>query len=123
MVPYWEDAIAPDLATKGSVSVAAHGNSLRALVKYLKGLSDEAIIEAVEIPTGVPWLFRLADDLTVLEDRLLGDPAEIEAAMEATAKQASSRLVGLRSRPKEHIDRWGRLKSPDHHRTAAPNFP
>jgi 2,3-bisphosphoglycerate-dependent phosphoglycerate mutase len=87
MVPYWEDAIAPDLLASGGVLVVAHGNSLRALVKYLLDIGDDAIVE-LEIPTGVPWLFRLADDLTVTEDRRLGDPEAIAAAEEAVARQA-----------------------------------
>ena len=65
----------------------AHGNSLRALVKYLLVISDEEIVN-LEIPTGVPWWFRLADDLSVTGDQLLGDPEAIKAAQEATAHQA-----------------------------------
>jgi 2,3-bisphosphoglycerate-dependent phosphoglycerate mutase len=87
MVPYWEDAIAPDLHRFGAVLVAAHGNSLRALVKYLMGISDDDIV-SLEIPTGVPWLFTLGDDFSVIEERLLGDPEAIAAAKEATARQA-----------------------------------
>ena len=86
-VPYWEDAIVPDLHRFPGVLVVAHGNSLRALVKYLMDLSDEEIV-GLEIPTGVPWWFRLADDLSVTEERLLGDPEAIKAAKEATAHQA-----------------------------------
>ncbi len=87
MVPYWEDAIAPDLSALGGVLVVAHGNSLRALVKYLKGISDQEIVD-IEIPTAVPWHFHLSDDLTVASDELLGDPAAIEAAKQAVARQA-----------------------------------
>jgi 2,3-bisphosphoglycerate-dependent phosphoglycerate mutase len=87
MIPYWEDVIVPDLHRIGGVLVAAHGNSLRALVKYLLALSDEEIV-SLEIPTGVPWWFRLADDLSVIEERLLGDPDAIKAAKEAAAHQA-----------------------------------
>jgi 2,3-bisphosphoglycerate-dependent phosphoglycerate mutase len=87
MVPYWEDAIVPDLHTHGAVLVVAHGNSLRALVKYLTGLTDDEVV-SLEIPTGVPWWFRLADDLSVTEERQLGDPAAIAAAKEETAHQA-----------------------------------
>ena len=58
-----------------------------ALVKYLLGLSDEEIV-GVEIPTGVPWWFSLADDLSVSSEKLLGDPEAIKAAQEATAHQA-----------------------------------
>ena len=88
MVPYWEDAIAPDLRVFPGVLVVAHGNSIRAAVKYLKGISDEEIV-GLEIPTGIPWLFRLDDHLEVVEDRFLGDPAEVAAAAEAVARQAS----------------------------------
>ena len=88
MVPYWEDAIAPDLRAFPGVLVVAHGNSIRAAVKYLKGISDEEIV-GLEIPTGIPWLFRLDDRLEVTEDRFLGDPAEVAAAAEAVARQAS----------------------------------
>jgi len=87
MVPYWEDAIAPDLHAFGGVLVVAHGNSIRALVKYLKGIADDDIV-GLEIPTGVPWVFRLDDDLTLVEDRQLGDPEAIRAAAEAVALQA-----------------------------------
>lgn len=87
MVPYWEDAIVSDLRNLGAVLVVAHGNSIRAVVKYLKGISDEAIV-GLEIPTGVPWLFRLDDRLEVGEDRFLGDPEVVAAAAEAVARQA-----------------------------------
>ncbi|HET7487147.1 MAG TPA: 2,3-diphosphoglycerate-dependent phosphoglycerate mutase [Acidimicrobiales bacterium] len=70
MLPYWYDAIVPDLASGATVLVAAHGNSLRGLVKHLKGIAD-ADIPALEIPTGVPWVFELGDDLGVVKDGLL----------------------------------------------------
>ncbi|HTZ10108.1 MAG TPA: 2,3-diphosphoglycerate-dependent phosphoglycerate mutase [Acidimicrobiales bacterium] len=87
MVPYWEDAIAGDLGRFGAVLVVAHGNSIRALAKYLKGISDEDIV-GLEVPTGVPWWFRLDDALAVVDDRQLGDPEAIAAAKEAVARQA-----------------------------------
>jgi 2,3-bisphosphoglycerate-dependent phosphoglycerate mutase len=87
MVPYWEDVIVPDLRSRSGVLVVAHGNSLRALAKYLLALSDEEIV-GLEIPTGVPWWFSLSDDLSVLEEKLLGNPEAIKAAKEATAHQA-----------------------------------
>ncbi|MHB8329677.1 MAG: 2,3-diphosphoglycerate-dependent phosphoglycerate mutase [Acidimicrobiales bacterium] len=87
MVPYWEDAIAPDLHAFGGVLVVAHGNSIRAVVKYLKGISDADIVD-LEIPTGVPWLLRFSGDLSVIEDRFLGDPEAVRAAAEAVARQA-----------------------------------
>jgi 2,3-bisphosphoglycerate-dependent phosphoglycerate mutase len=87
MVPYWEDVIVADLHASGGVLVVAHGNSLRALVKYLMHVSDEDIV-SVEIPTGVPWWFELDADLAVTAERQLGDPDAIRAAREATARQA-----------------------------------
>jgi 2,3-bisphosphoglycerate-dependent phosphoglycerate mutase len=87
MLPYWDDDIVPDLKAHGGVLVVAHGNSIRALVKHLKGISDEDIVE-LEVPTGVPWLFRFDESLAVTEDRFLGDPAAIKAAAEAVARQA-----------------------------------
>jgi len=87
MVPYWVDAIVPDLRRFGSVLVVAHGNSIRALVKYLKGIDDEDIV-GLEIPTGVPWRFVLGDDLAIESDRFLGDPEAVRKAAEAVARQA-----------------------------------
>ena len=87
MVPYWEDAIAADLLAFPGVLVVAHGNSIRALVKYLKDIPDDEIV-GLEVPTGVPWWFRLDDDLEVVDDRQLGDPDAIRAAAEAVARQA-----------------------------------
>ena len=63
MLPYWYDAIVPDLAAGQTVLVAAHGNSLRALVKHLDGISDEAIAE-LNIPTGIPLLYELDDEFS-----------------------------------------------------------
>ena len=87
MLPYWHDAIVPDLRTSGSVLVVAHGNSLRALVKHLDGISDEAIPE-LNIPTGAPLRYELDDDLSVVSSGYLGDPEAIAAAAEAVARQA-----------------------------------
>ncbi len=87
MVPYWEDAIVPDLRRFGGVFVVAHGNSIRALVKHLKGVSDDDIV-GLEVPTGVPWWFRFDDRFTPIEDRFLGNPDAVRAAAEAVARQA-----------------------------------
>ena len=87
MVPYWEDAIVPDLRVFGGVFVVAHGNSIRALVKHLKGISDADIV-GLEVPTGVPWWFTFDAELRPRDDRLLGDPDEVRAATEAVARQA-----------------------------------
>jgi 2,3-bisphosphoglycerate-dependent phosphoglycerate mutase len=93
MLPYWYDAIVPDLAGGGTVLVVAHGNSLRALVKHLDGISDDEITE-LNIPTGVPLLYELGDDARPSEskavtDRYLMDPDAVRARAEAVAKQAS----------------------------------
>jgi 2,3-bisphosphoglycerate-dependent phosphoglycerate mutase len=87
MVPYWRDDIVPDLESHGGVLVVAHGNSIRALVKYLKDVSDDDIVR-LEVPTGVPWLFHLDERLNLVNDSFLGDPEEVAAAAEAVARQA-----------------------------------
>ena len=86
MLPFWYDAIAPDLLAGRTVLVAAHGNSLRALVKHLEGIPDD-VITGIEIPTGVPILYRLDDRLVVEDKRELGDPEAIAAATEAVRRQ------------------------------------
>ena len=86
MMPLWEGTIAPRVRSGERVLVCAHGNSLRALVKHLGGLSDEEIL-GVNIPTGVPLVYELDAGLREVGRRYLGDPAEIEAAMQAVAEQ------------------------------------
>lgn len=88
MLPYWYDALIPDLRAGHTVLVAAHGNSLRALVKHLEGISDEDI-PSLNIPTGVPRVYDLDDDFGVRSAEYLGDPEEVEAAAAAVAAQAS----------------------------------
>jgi len=73
VVPFWKDSIAPALSRGRSVLIAAHGNSLRALVKFLENVSDEDIVE-LNIPTGVPLVFELDDALRPLKRYYLGDP-------------------------------------------------
>jgi 2,3-bisphosphoglycerate-dependent phosphoglycerate mutase len=79
MLPHWFDVIAPDLTGGATVLVAAHGNSLRALVKHLMGIADDDIPK-LEIPTGVPWVFDLDDRLAPVSEGLLGDDAENSAS-------------------------------------------
>ena len=86
MIPYWEDAIAPDVLGGRTVLVAAHGNSLRALIKHLDATSDEEIV-GVEIPTGVPIVYDLDERLAVVGKRELGDPEAIAAAADAVRRQ------------------------------------
>jgi len=90
VVPYWNEAIAPAVRNGRNVLVVAHGNSLRALVKYLDGISDEKIVE-LNIPTGRPLVYELDDSLRPIGRRYLGDAAEIEAAMAAVAAQGKAR--------------------------------
>jgi 2,3-bisphosphoglycerate-dependent phosphoglycerate mutase len=80
MLPYWYDAIVPDLRADRTVLVAAHGNSLRALVKHLDGMGDEEVV-GLNIPTGVPLRYDLDDDLTPLKPG--GEYLDPEAAAEA----------------------------------------
>lgn len=89
MLPYWYDAIVPDLRSGEVVLVAAHGNSLRALVKHLDGVSDEEIT-GVNIPTGIPLMYQLDADLSVRDKRYLGDEDAAKAAAAAVAAQAGT---------------------------------
>jgi len=87
MLPYWYDTIVPDLLAGREPLIVAHGNSLRALVKHLDGMSDEDIVD-LNIPTGVPLLYELGDDFNPVSSRYLGDPEAAQAAAEAVARQA-----------------------------------
>ena len=90
VLPYWNDAIAPQLKAGQTVLVTAHGNSLRALYKYLNNVSDSAILE-LNIPTGIPLLFELDDELRVLSHRYLGDAEAARKAAEAVANQGKAK--------------------------------
>jgi 2,3-bisphosphoglycerate-dependent phosphoglycerate mutase len=83
-LPYWEETIAPSIRQGNRVLISAHGNSMRALVKHLDGISDEEIVE-LNIPTGIPLVYELNDDLTPIKHYYLGD---LEAIKEATEKVA-----------------------------------
>jgi len=87
MLPYWYDAIVPDLRTGRTVCVAAHGNSLRALVKHLDGMSEEDVV-GLNIPTGIPLLYELDEGMrpTVTGGRYL-DPDAAAAAIQKVANQ------------------------------------
>ncbi len=89
VIPYWLSDIAPQVAAGKRVIVAAHGNSLRALIKYLDGVSDEGIVE-VNVPTGVPLVYELDDNLRPLRNYYLGDAAEVAKAQAAVAAQGKS---------------------------------
>lgn len=87
MMPYWHEEIVPDLQDGKTVLVVAHGNSLRALVKHLDKIDDDEIV-GLNIPTGIPLLYVLDEDLEPIESRYLGDEEAAAAAAEAVAKQA-----------------------------------
>ena len=90
VLPFWNARIAPELTAGRNVLVAAHGNSLRALVKMLDGMSDAAIVE-LNIPTGVPLLYELDGKLQPLSSRYLGDAEAVKARAEAVAKQTEKK--------------------------------
>ncbi len=89
-LPYWFDTIAPTIKSGKRVIIAAHGNSLRALVKYLDNISDEDITE-LNIPTGVPLVYELDADLKPIKHYYLGDQEAINAAINAVAKQTEKK--------------------------------
>jgi 2,3-bisphosphoglycerate-dependent phosphoglycerate mutase len=87
-LPYWHETIVPALREGKRVVIAAHGNSLRALVKHLDGVSEEEIV-GLNIPTGIPLVYELDENLEPLGHAYLGDPEAARRAAEAVAKQAS----------------------------------
>ena len=89
-LPYWHEAIVPEIKEGQRVIIAAHGNSLRALVQYLDGLSEEAVLK-LNIPTGMPLVYELDDDLKPIKNYYLGDEEAVKAAMEAVASQGKAK--------------------------------
>ena len=89
-LPYWHEVIAPQVKAGKKVVIAAHGNSLRALVKYLDNLSEEEVLK-LNIPTGVPLVYELDDDLKPIRHYYLGDQEAIAAAMAAVASQGKAK--------------------------------
>jgi len=87
IVPYWLDEIRPSLKKYKEVLVAAHGNSLRGIVKYLKDISDDEI-PGLNLPTGIPYVFEFDDDMKLVKDYFLGDPEVVKKLMEEVANQA-----------------------------------
>ncbi|AOB25029.1 MULTISPECIES: 2,3-diphosphoglycerate-dependent phosphoglycerate mutase [Bordetella] len=90
VLPFWNESIAPAIRAGRRVLVAAHGNSLRALIKHLDNVSDDDIV-GVNIPTGQPLVYELDEDLKPIRHYYLGDAAEIEAAMAAVAAQGKAK--------------------------------
>lgn len=89
-LPYWHETIAPVIKSGKRVIIAAHGNSLRALVKYLDNVPDKEIV-SLNIPTGMPLVYELDNDLRPLKHYYLGDPEEINKAMQAVAAQGKAK--------------------------------
>jgi 2,3-bisphosphoglycerate-dependent phosphoglycerate mutase len=89
-LPYWHETIAPMIKTGKRVLIVAHGNSLRALVKYLDNVTDDEIV-GLNIPTGVPLVYELDQDLKPIKHYYLGDPEAVKKAMEAVAAQGKAK--------------------------------
>ena len=107
MLPYWHDEIAPDLLAGRTVLVVAHGNSLRALIKHLEGISDTDIT-GLEIPTGVPLVYELDNALTVTGKRQLGTPPPSPPPPRPSAGRATARPPPAGRPP--GVRRWARIK-------------
>ena len=90
VVPYWSERIAPRVARGERILVAAHGNSLRALIKYFDGMSDEAIVKE-NVPTAIPLVYEFDDAMKVRGRRYLGDPEAVANAMHAVASQGKAK--------------------------------
>ncbi len=89
-LPYWHDTIAPAVKSGRRVVIAAHGNSLRALVKYLDNIPDD-VIPGLNIPTGIPLVYELDDQLKPIRHYYLGDPEELQKAIEAVKNQSKAK--------------------------------
>lgn len=92
-LPYWHSTLAPAVKSGKRVLVAAHGNSIRAMVKYLDNVSDDDII-GINIPTGMPLVYELDDELRPMKNYYLGDPEEVAKAMQAVASQGKAKPTG-----------------------------
>jgi 2,3-bisphosphoglycerate-dependent phosphoglycerate mutase len=90
VLPFWESRIVPELRTGKNVLIVAHGNSLRALVKMLDMMSERDIVE-FNIPTGIPMLYELDEQIQAVGHRFLGDPAALAAAQEAVRRQTEKK--------------------------------
>lgn len=90
IMPYWKETIFPSLKDAEEILVVAHGNSLRGIIKHLKGISDEDIVN-LNLPTAVPYVFEFDDDMKIVKDYFLGDPQEIKKLMEAVANQGKKK--------------------------------
>ncbi len=93
-LPYWNETIVPQINSGKRIIITAHGNSLRALVKYLDNISDEEILNR-NIPTGVPLVYELDDELLPIKSYYLGDPEEIKKAMESVHNQGKAKKMTM----------------------------
>jgi 2,3-bisphosphoglycerate-dependent phosphoglycerate mutase len=89
-LPYWRQTISPEIRSGKKVIIAAHGNSLRALVKYLDQIPDDKIV-SLNIPTGMPLVYELDDNLKSIKNYYLGDPEAVQKAMQAVANQGKAK--------------------------------
>jgi 2,3-bisphosphoglycerate-dependent phosphoglycerate mutase len=89
-LPLWENTIAPQIKAGKQIMIAAHGNSLRALIKYLDGVTDEDIL-GMNVPTGMPLVYELDENLKPISRQYLGDPEKVAKAMEAVANQGKAK--------------------------------
>ena len=89
MLPFWHEQLAPQIARGERLLVSAHGNSMRALVKYLDGIGDDEIV-GVNIPNGIPLVYELDDDLKPIKREYLGDPEAVARAAAAVAAQGKA---------------------------------
>ena len=89
-LPYWHEVLAPAVKSGQKAIIAAHGNSLRALVKYLDNISEDAVVN-LNIPTGIPLVYELDENLKPLKSYYLGDPEEVARAMQKVAKQGKAK--------------------------------
>lgn len=89
IVPYWKEVIVPSLKDHNQIIIAAHGNSLRGIIKFLKHISDEDIVN-LNLPTAVPYIFEFEDSMNLIKDYFLGDTDEINKKMQAVANQGKA---------------------------------
>jgi 2,3-bisphosphoglycerate-dependent phosphoglycerate mutase len=89
-LPLWENTIAPQIKAGKQIMIAAHGNSLRALIKYLDGVTDEDIL-GMNVPTGMPLVYELDENLKPISRQYLGDPEKVAKAMDAVANQGKAK--------------------------------
>jgi 2,3-bisphosphoglycerate-dependent phosphoglycerate mutase len=89
-LPLWANTIAPQIKAGKQIMIAAHGNSLRALIKYLDGVTDEDIL-GMNVPTGMPLVYELDENLKPISRQYLGDPEKVAKAMDAVANQGKAK--------------------------------